>query len=95
MESPSLSISPKLAGLRVLIVDDNQPMRKLIRGIIESLGIRQITDTDNCELAIKKMEAEGFDIAMIDWKMEPMNGIEMIKRIRGNKESIYWKRNQV
>lgn len=89
MNQQANKLSPKLLGLRVLIVDDSQAMRKLVRSIVEGLGIHQIYDTDNCDAATKKMREEGFDIILVDWKMEPVNGLDFVKSIRGEENSVY------
>ncbi len=38
---------PMMSDLRVLVVDDNDHMRRLLRGILESLGIKQVRDVEN------------------------------------------------
>ena len=41
-----------LADLHVLIVDDNDHMRRLLRGILEGLGIVHIQDVENGVVAL-------------------------------------------
>ncbi len=68
--------------IRVMIIDDNRHMRALLFSIMRALGFREIKEYGDAEAALREIEHFGPDIVLTDWNMEPMDGIELVKRIR-------------
>lgn len=65
-----------------LIVDDSKIVRKLARRIMEALSFEIMEAEDGKQAAeecIKKMP----DLILLDWHMPVMNGLEFIKKLRG------------
>jgi two-component system, chemotaxis family, chemotaxis protein CheY len=77
----------RLDRLTVLIVDDNQHMRSLIRTILESLGVSQILEARDGAHALEKMGQTQIDLLVADWNMEPMDGLELTRHLRRSPES--------
>jgi two-component system, chemotaxis family, chemotaxis protein CheY len=73
--------------LRILIVEDSKPMRGLIREILEALGVAAIQEAADGQAALKLLAANGVDLVIADWAMEPMNGMELTRHIRTSPES--------
>jgi two-component system, chemotaxis family, chemotaxis protein CheY len=68
--------------LTFLIVEDNKPMRGLVREILEALGVGTILEAADGQAALKQLGAHTVDIVILDWNMEPMDGLELTRRIR-------------
>jgi two-component system, sensor histidine kinase and response regulator len=72
-------IIPNIAGLRVLVVDDNQQAREIFTDSLEELNFR-VQSTSSGEDAIRELSAadarDPYQLVMMDWKMPGMNGIE-------------------
>lgn len=72
--------------LRVLVVDDSESIRRLMKSKIEalSLGSHQVVvDTAaNGEEAVSKCEHEPFDVVFLDVVMPGMGGLEACRRIK-------------
>lgn len=75
---PNSSIS----DLRVLIVDDNDHMRRLLRGILEALGIKQVRDVENGMIALNDSRLNLPDIIITDMMMSPIDGLEFSRMLR-------------
>ena len=77
--------------LRVLLVDDSADMRALLRGILGGLGIRDVVEAADAETCFAAMRDTPPDIVFIDWMMEPVDGLELTRRIRNdtNSPNIY------
>lgn len=75
-------------NVKVLVVDDNQPMINLTKSILQTFGVGQIFTALNGEDAIKKYKETNPDIIIADWMMKPINGIDMTKKIRSDDQSI-------
>ncbi len=63
-----------LTTIRVLIVDDSRFMRRLVRSILRSVGVKYIIDTDRAEMAIGFVKAQDFDVVILDWVMPGIGG---------------------
>ncbi|MBF0111834.1 MAG: response regulator [Desulfamplus sp.] len=73
--------------MSVLIVDDMKSMRLSIRNMFKQLGLgNNIRHAENGKEALKMLSEVHIDMAVIDWNMPVMNGIELLNRIRNKKE---------
>lgn len=73
---------PMMSDLRVLVVDDNDHMRRLLRGILESLGIKQVRDVENGMIALNDSRLNLPDIIITDMMMAPIDGLEFSRMLR-------------
>ncbi len=71
-----------LKDLTVLIVEDAEHFRDLLKAILTTLDIENIIEARNGEEAIELLDKHHIDIAFMDWKMSGLNGIECVKKIR-------------
>jgi len=68
--------------MRALIVDDSRFVRKHIRALLESEGI-ECNEADNGLAAMECLRSgPPFDLALVDWNMPVMNGIDMLRTLR-------------
>ena len=70
--------------LKILVVDDNVHMRKLVTTILQAFGVIQIYEADNGERAWASLREANPDVVVLDWVMEGMSGIELVQMIRTN-----------
>jgi len=79
---------PRIAGLRVLIVDDNETNRTILVKMMESFGCSPVAfDGGNKALAAMEDAARAgrpFALALIDYQMPEMNGDVLARAIMGN-----------
>ncbi len=71
-----------VANLKILIVEDNKQFRFLLRTILEALDIKNLREASNGEEALEVLKNFKADIAIVDWRMDDVDGIECIRRIR-------------
>ncbi|MFC6855513.1 response regulator [Marivibrio halodurans] len=76
-----------LRRLSVLVVDDNHHMRFLIRGILQSFGIRDVHECTDGHDAFGALKVNPVDIVILDWVMQPVDGLEFTRRLRTDTES--------
>ncbi len=72
----------KFEKLSMLVVEDTNPMQKLLVSVLETLGIRNIYTSTNGEEAFRSFCLHNQDIILSDWQMEPMDGISLTRQIR-------------
>ena len=70
-----------LQGKRVLVVDDGDINRKLIRVVLERAGAC-VQTAENGEIAIARMELQEFDAVLMDMQMQVLDGDEATRRLR-------------
>jgi two-component system, chemotaxis family, chemotaxis protein CheY len=68
--------------LKVLVVDDNVHMRKLVITILQAFGILQIFEADSGEQAWSSLREINPDVIVLDWVMEGMSGLDLVRKIR-------------
>jgi predicted ATPase/signal transduction histidine kinase/DNA-binding response OmpR family regulator/tRNA A-37 threonylcarbamoyl transferase component Bud32 len=85
----SLLTPPDLAGLKVLIVDDNESSREVLMEQIKSFGLESIS-VESGEKAIVELKRatanKPYDLILMDWKMPEMDGIETSQIIMKDQE---------
>lgn len=68
--------------MRALIVDDSRFVRGLLRGLLEERGIA-CEEAEDGQAGLAQLHAGGeFNLALIDWNMPVMNGLEMLTTLR-------------
>jgi CheY-like chemotaxis protein len=77
----------KFDRLRVLIVDDNVHMRKMLSAIVRAFGVIAIHEAANGTQGWEKLRAIQADLVFVDWMMPEMSGLELVKLVRTSPDS--------
>lgn len=76
-----------LKGLRILVADDNKVARTIVRKQLEPYNV-EIIEAENGKHALSIFESDTkFDIAILDYMMPLMNGIELANIMKGNSKT--------
>jgi two-component system chemotaxis response regulator CheY len=70
------------SALRVLIVDDNRHMRKLLSTMLSAYGIKQLYEAADGQAGIELLRANKPDFVLTGYDMKPVNGIAFVKMVR-------------
>jgi two-component system, chemotaxis family, chemotaxis protein CheY len=68
--------------MRALIVDDSRFVRGFLRGMLEERGIECMEAADGQAALDILHQGEAIDLALVDWNMPVMNGLEMLMALR-------------
>jgi CheY-like chemotaxis protein len=68
---------------RILVVDDEQPVREALAALLRQSGYRVVV-AESGHVAVEAIEAFTFDFIIVDIFMPEMNGLETIKVFRSN-----------
>jgi two-component system chemotaxis response regulator CheY len=75
--------------MKMLIVDDSKAMRTFLQHVATELSF-QTEEAENGRAGLMKLiqndPREPFDVALVDWEMPEMNGLELIQTVRRNRE---------
>ncbi|MEP3655974.1 MAG: response regulator [Litorimonas sp.] len=78
--------TPKDGQQRILVVDDVDSNRDVLRLILESQG-HLCSEAADGFAALSKLERQNFDVMVLDIHMTPLDGVETLHRLRGSGES--------
>jgi two-component system, chemotaxis family, chemotaxis protein CheY len=68
--------------LRFLVVDDNAHMRRIVRTLLHSFGVREAYEAEDGAGGLEAFTANMPDIIITDWVMPILDGIELTQMIR-------------
>src|SRR5262245_31364282 len=72
--------------MRALVIDDSRVVRMVIGAILRELGMDVVDAADGRE-ALQRMQADPpIDLALVDWNMPVMNGLEFIQAVRAQRD---------
>jgi DNA-binding response OmpR family regulator len=69
------------SAARVLVVDDEQPLRRLLRLYLEKEGY-EVVEANNGLDALSLLRRGGVDLALVDVMLPELDGFEVVRRIR-------------
>ena len=72
-------INPEMT---VLVVDDAATMRRIVRSLLRELGIKNVREAEDGEMAFEDLKRQRADLVVSDWAMPKMTGIELLRAIR-------------
>lgn len=73
--------------LNVLIVEDNINFRRLLRTILTSIHVHDVMESEDGDSALDLLRTYPADLVLLDWKMEPMDGLTFMRRLRQGADS--------
>ena len=72
------------ADMRILVVDDYQTMIRIVRNLLKQLGFSNVHEATDGGAALEKLRSNPFSLVISDWNMEPMNGLDLLREVRGD-----------
>ena len=73
-------------NMNVLIVDDYKTMLRIIRNLLKQLGFENVDEAEDGTAAFEILSKgdKKFGLVISDWNMEPMTGIELLRKVRAD-----------
>jgi CheY-like chemotaxis protein len=73
---------------RVLLVDDNTGMRRVLRGLLQNAGIQVVGEAADGLEGVAQAAVLRPDVVLMDWRMPRLDGVQATARIRSQLPEI-------
>ena len=73
--------------ITILIVDDNQHMRGILKELLRAAGVSDIKEASDPLEAFEYMKSSLVDLLLVDLAMPLMDGVEFTRMVRTNEDS--------
>lgn len=70
--------------MRVLVVEDSKTIRLILSRYLELMHLEVIEAADGREALLLLSQTPPLDLALVDWNMPELNGIDFIRELRQN-----------
>ena len=81
-------IGSDMESMKILVVDDEVPIREMIKKGLSQMGGFNVETAHNGLEAIERIEKDIFDLVLTDLKMPEMDGLELLKNIKGIRPEV-------
>jgi two-component system chemotaxis response regulator CheY len=71
-------------AMPILVVDDYSTMRRIVRNLLKQLGFENSEEAANGDEALGKLAEKSFGLIVSDWTMEPMTGLDLLRKVRAD-----------
>jgi two-component system, chemotaxis family, chemotaxis protein CheY len=75
-------LAARFAATKVLIVDDEHYMRKVVRTLLMSIGVRTIYEAANGPAGLEVIRSMAPDVVILDWQMPGLDGAGFVRMVR-------------
>jgi len=72
--------------IRILVVDDFQAMRRIIKDILKKIGYPNVLEAEDGVVAWEILMKNKIDLVISDWNMPRMTGIELLRKVRAHND---------
>lgn len=72
------------SDLKFLVVDDFSTMRRIVRNLLKEVGITNVEEAEDGQIALQKLRSGEFNFVVSDWNMPNMTGIQLLREIRAD-----------
>lgn len=76
-----------LSDVHVLVVDDSDQMRLLVRSLLRAGGLTNASEAETAGQALEIMRVRPVDLVIIDWMMQPTDGLTFTRMMRRDSTS--------
>lgn len=76
------SLESRLAATKVLVVDDEHYMRKVVRTLLMGIGVRTIYEAPDGPAGLEMIRSVSPDMVILDWEMPGLDGAGFVRMVR-------------
>lgn len=84
-----MKTAARFAATKVLLVDDEHFMRKVVRTLLMSIGIGTVFEAANGLDGLEQIRRERPDVVIVDWNMPQLDGPGFVRLVRSPATFVY------
>ena len=74
--------------MKIIIADDSQTIRRIVEGMLATLGETDVLFADGGDVVLEHLEKHpDVGLVLMDWNMPVMNGLDCLRAIRAKPET--------
>ena len=73
--------------MKVLVVDDHEAMREMLRGLLNQIGYADVEEADGIDRALGMLVSSRYDLIVSDLGMRPRAGLDFLRAIRADERT--------
>lgn len=82
MSIDTKSPAARVAAAKVLVVDDEDYMRKVVRTLLTSIGVRTVYEAADALAGLELIRTMAPDVVILDWEMPGLDGPGFVRMVR-------------
>jgi two-component system chemotaxis response regulator CheY len=82
MPIDSKALAERFAATKVLVVDDEPYMRKVVRTMLMSIGVRNVYEAPDGPSGLAFIRTNCPDVVVLDWEMPGLDGPAFVRMVR-------------
>ncbi len=82
MPIDSNALAERFAATKVLVVDDERYMRKVVRTMLMSIGVRNVYEAADGPAGLELIRTSAPDAVILDWEMPGLDGPAFVHMVR-------------
>ena len=75
-------LQPRIEALRVLVVDDDHYMRKVVRTMLTAIGVKTVYEASDGASGLDAIRENDPDLVIVDWEMPMIDGAQFVRMVR-------------
>jgi len=75
-------IEAQVRSLGVLVIDDSQYMRKIVRNLLLNVGVKEVYEASDGVAGLEAIRTIEPDMVVLDWELPLLNGAELVRIVR-------------
>jgi two-component system chemotaxis response regulator CheY len=75
-------LQPQIAALKILVVDDDHHMRKVVRTILAAIGVKTVYEASDGATGLEAVCKNNPDLVIVDWEMPNVDGAQFVRMVR-------------
>ena len=82
MSMDSRTLNARIALTKALVVDDDPYMRKVVRTMLMTIGVRNIEEAAEGLAGLDAIRSLAPNVVMLDWEMPGLDGVQFLRTVR-------------
>ena len=75
-------LTAEVAAGRILVIDDDHYMRKVVRTMLNAIGVKTVFEAPDGATGLEALRLNNPDLVIVDWEMPMIDGAQFVRMVR-------------